>query len=89
MAIKASCVDEFLAVAQKLINCTRKEPGCLTYNLYRDAFEPNTFFFYEEYADRQAQIYHSQQPYLNEFRTARESLLLEKPILKIQEAKEL
>ena len=69
----------FLRLCRPLVRQTRREKGCLRYELYRDPQRRNVFFFYEEYADDAARAFHSQQPYMDEYRRRREPLLAEPP----------
>lgn len=69
----------FLRLCRPLVEQTRREKGCLRYELYRDPHRRNVFFFYEEYADEAARTFHSQQPYMDEYRRRREPMLAEPP----------
>jgi quinol monooxygenase YgiN len=44
--------DEAAAVMLELAEATRQEPGCIHYIPVRDAEDPRTFLFYEQYVDR-------------------------------------
>jgi len=46
--------DEAAAVMLELAEATRQEPGCIHYIPVRDADDPRTFLFYEQYVDRAA-----------------------------------
>ncbi len=46
--------DAFLQVAEKLVAETRKEVGCIFYDLVQDSNEENVFYFVEKYADQEA-----------------------------------
>ena len=66
--IKPDAVDQFIQSAQKIVNETRKEKGCVTYMLYKSSFSPeNEFIFYEEYTDQDALDYHNGSEHLSEF----------------------
>ena len=66
--IKPEVVDQFLQSAQKIVEETRKEDGCITYVLYKSCFSPeNEFFFYEEYKNQEALDYHNGSNHLKEF----------------------
>jgi quinol monooxygenase YgiN len=42
---------EVAAVFAKLTEASRKEPGCLLYQVHRHKTEPRRFFIYEQYKD--------------------------------------
>jgi quinol monooxygenase YgiN len=58
-----------------LVRPTRKEPGCLLYDLHRSADVPGDFLFYEIWADREAHAAHKQTPHFLRW-TARKDTLL-------------
>ena len=47
--------------------------------LYQDSSNPCLFFFFEEYKDDAANLYHSKQEYLKEFKAKREPMLKSAP----------
>ena len=47
--IKQGKLEEFKALAEKLINESRKEEGCIAYNLYEDINNPYILTFIEEW----------------------------------------
>lgn len=51
---KPGCEDEVLGELMKLVSETRKENGCLNYDLHRSQTEPAVFMFYENWTDRAA-----------------------------------
>lgn len=75
ICVKNGCTEEFKSLAAPLIEATRQEKGCLRYELYRDASDSTVFFFYEVYADRAAQEFHSGSSYLDQFKRGREKLV--------------
>ncbi len=69
--VKPEKVDQFLELAENMVKETRKEPGCMTYILYKSCFTPeNEFVFYEEYKDQKALDFHNESAYLKEFLSA-------------------
>ncbi|MBZ0137788.1 MAG: antibiotic biosynthesis monooxygenase [Planctomycetes bacterium] len=48
----------------KLVAATRKENGCLNYDLHRSQTEPNVFLFYENWTDRAALDAHAASPHM-------------------------
>lgn len=67
--------EAFKKLASNVIEQTRKEPGCLRYDLFQDAEDPNVFLFIEEYKDEEAFQMHRNMPYMAPFRAEREKLL--------------
>ena len=47
--IKEECVEEFKKVSFYNSENSRKEPGCLRFDVLQSADEPNLFFLYEIY----------------------------------------
>lgn len=57
----------FFEIGKKQVELSRQEAGCLNYWLYEDTMEAGTFFFYEEWKDRQAVSFHFEQTYCLDF----------------------
>jgi quinol monooxygenase YgiN len=51
MTIKSGFKDEFVACCQELIEATRKEKGCISYNLYSDTDNQNELVMLEFWED--------------------------------------
>ncbi len=51
----------------KLIEPTRKEPGCLLYELLIDNEDPNFLIMSEKFVDEEALASHEKQPYVIAF----------------------
>lgn len=84
LSIKSEKTDQFLQAAGKIIEETRKEPGCLIYILYQSCFKPvNEFIFYEEYKDQKALDFHNGSAYLNEFFSAITPMLDGSPVVEV------
>lgn len=74
--LKEGCKEQFVAAAQCLVEATRKEEGCLAYDLAADTEEENVYYFVEKYVDEAAFAAHRSSehfrtcvPRLNAFRT--------------------
>jgi quinol monooxygenase YgiN len=67
--IKEGKESDFLAAAGVIIENTRKEDGCLSYNLYQDPVEKTNFIFVERYKNQAAIDAHFAAPYFKEFGT--------------------
>lgn len=59
--------NEYLSMIESLIEATRKEPGNLSYSLYRSTENPSEFMVYEEYADDAAFSAHSNSDHFKAF----------------------
>lgn len=58
--IKAEFVDSFLDTVTELIEKSRKEPGCISYDLYNDKNNRYVFTFIEQWADENAIKMHNE-----------------------------
>lgn len=74
--VKEGCQDKFLAVAKFLVEGTRKETGCLAYDLAADQESETVYYFVEKYVDedafaahRASEHFQTYVPQLNAFRT--------------------
>lgn len=67
--------QEFINVAEALIQGTRTEEGNISYNLYQCPSNPASFLFYEEYQDQQAMDAHAASAHFNTFAKAIGSML--------------
>ena len=47
-----------------LVEPTRKEPGCLLYNLHQSKSDPTLFMFYEQWANQKALEGHGKTPHM-------------------------
>jgi quinol monooxygenase YgiN len=47
-----------------LVEPTRKEPGCLCYNLHQSKSDPTQFMFYEQWASKEALDSHGKTPHM-------------------------
>ncbi len=52
--IKHGKTEEFKILAERLINESRKETGCISYNLYEDSSNCNILTFIEEWENTEA-----------------------------------
>ena len=66
-------MHEFLSLIQTNAVETRKEPGCLRFDVLRSQDNPAQFFFYELYKNEAAIDHHKQQPHYNLWATFKES----------------
>ncbi len=71
LKIKPEFCEEFLKRAKEVVTLTRKEAGCVRYDLVRDVFDETIFYFIEEYIDDDAFQAHRVMPYMPPFRDFR------------------
>jgi len=60
---------------EKLIEPTRKEKGCLNYNLHQDNDKPEQFLFFENWESRELWQTHMQSEHLQAFVKSSEGAL--------------
>jgi quinol monooxygenase YgiN len=65
VVMRAKPGQELLLEAElrALVNPTRKEEGCLRYDLYRSTETPGAYMFYEIWASREHHRQHTQTPH--------------------------
>eukprot|EP00542_Grammatophora_oceanica_P017450 CAMPEP_0194029916 /NCGR_PEP_ID=MMETSP0009_2-20130614/3546_1 /TAXON_ID=210454 /ORGANISM="Grammatophora oceanica, Strain CCMP 410" /LENGTH=100 /DNA_ID=CAMNT_0038669739 /DNA_START=168 /DNA_END=470 /DNA_ORIENTATION=+ len=63
--IEPDRMDEFLKMIETNAKETRKEPGCIRFDVLRSQDAQNKFFFYELYKDASAIDHHKAQPHYN------------------------
>ena len=73
--------DQFLAHARQFITESRKEKGCLAYDMHVSATEPTKIVSVEQYESDQAMIAHNTSPHLQALVAAVGSLLAAPPEL--------
>jgi len=84
LTIKKEAVDSFVQFAQKIVEVTRKESGCISYNLYKNAFgQEAEFIFYEEYKEQVALDFHNNSEHLKQFFSQITPLLAGAPIVEV------
>ena len=60
-----------------LIEPTRSETGCITYDLYQDQEDKSLFMFYESWEKKSDLEQHLQKPYIKSFMDRADELLAE------------
>ncbi len=63
---KAGEAERVAAILRQLVEPTRAEPGCLQYDVHRDAADPQVFVLWERYVDEEALAAHTNAPYVQE-----------------------
>lgn len=59
-----------------LVKPTRKEPGCIVYDLHRSDGVPGDFLFFEIWASREAHAEHKRTPHFLRWNARKDTLLL-------------
>ncbi len=58
--------NEFIRLANALVQQSRQETGCLQYDLVQEESEPNIFYFIEKYVDAEALQVHQTSTYFQQ-----------------------
>jgi quinol monooxygenase YgiN len=64
------------AELRALVGPTRKEDGCITYDLHRGADTPNSFLLHEVWESREAHRLHTQTPHFIRWNARKDALLV-------------
>jgi autoinducer 2-degrading protein len=76
--IKPELRDRFLEVIEHDATASvRDEPGCLRFEVLQDASDPDTYYFFEVYADEAAFNAHRETPHFAMWNEASKELLQE------------
>ena len=67
MKAKAGKTEELKEVLKGLLDPTRKEEGCINYDMHQSADEPDKFLFYENWVDKATLDRHLATPHLKDF----------------------
>lgn len=67
MTAKPGKEKELHAALQSLLEPSRKEPGCIAYELWQDLHHPRSFIMYERFKNKIALDHHIQMPYIKRF----------------------
>ena len=82
--IKSDKVDAFLEATKELIEKSRAEEGCITYNLYQDVHDKTKFFFFEEWKNQAAIDYHFATEHFVDFGKLLEEIASAEPVIVIR-----
>ena len=80
LVAKPGTRDALTAGAKPCIEATRKEAGCISYDLCASATDPNLLVFVERWESREALTAHSKMPHLQAWRDISGPLLVSKKI---------
>ncbi|HKN74706.1 MAG TPA: putative quinol monooxygenase [Candidatus Acidoferrum sp.] len=68
------------AELRALVGPTRKEDGCMTYNLHRSTEGPSAFLLHEIWASREAHSKHTNTPHFLRWNARKDSLLASREV---------
>jgi quinol monooxygenase YgiN len=80
---KKDCIEAVKTELLKLIPPTRKESGCIEYNLHEDNSDPSIFLFYETWEDAVSIEKHINTDHYKAYAKALDGLLEEKVVYKM------
>jgi len=63
--LKPDKQKEFIEAARPMVEGTRKEEGCIFYDLHQDLEKPNEFWMLEEWVSLETLNVHSQAPHVS------------------------
>lgn len=67
VTLKPEKVADFITAAKAMIDSSNAEPGCLSYQLYQNPYDPAQFIFVETWKDQEAIDIHFAKPYFTAF----------------------
>lgn len=76
---KANCVLEVKQILENLVQNSRKEKGCLQYDLHQNKDDSSVFIFHEVWENKAIYDLHNSQEYVKSFFGKASELLIEKP----------
>lgn len=74
---KEAMEEEVKEQCMLLIEPTRHEAGCISYDFHQDTEDKCSFMFYENWTSKQALDEHIQKPHIQQFMAKAEELLAE------------
>ena len=72
--------DEYIEKFSELAPKVRKDPGAITYVLHRHIDNPDQFFVFEQYEDRDAITYHGSTDHFKAYREETADLVKDRQI---------
>lgn len=83
LSIQRTKTEEFLELADSMINKSIAERGCLIYKLLKELNKENEFFFYEKYKNEKAVENHNSSEHFKTFIDSVTPLLAKEPTIEI------
>lgn len=65
--LKSDCRDQALNLARTMVEFTRAEAGCISYDFYVALSDPNTLMLFQEWETMEALMAHFQTPHMDDF----------------------
>ena len=75
--------EAFLAAAKACVEETRREAGCLRYDMHESVSEPNCFVFVEEWTSKEAIDAHFERPHTIAFLRIAAVSVVAAPVIEI------
>lgn len=75
----------FLAAAEDCIAVTRREHGCLAYDIHESVSEPGYFVFLQSWEQREHVDRHFTQPHYRDFLNVAGACVTEPPVIEVVE----
>jgi quinol monooxygenase YgiN len=74
---KSSSIALVKSELEKLVDVTRREPGCLQYDLHQDNEDPAHFLFFERWESYDLWQAHMGTPHIKDYRAATDGAVAE------------
>jgi quinol monooxygenase YgiN len=65
--LKSGCRDQALALARTMVELTRSENGCISYDFYVALSNPDMLMLFQEWESMDALMAHFQTPHMDDF----------------------
>ncbi len=80
LRVKPEKLSRLLDAARTVIAATRKEDGCIFYDLHQSVTDPDQVVFVERWTSREALAKHFEQPHMAVWRAAGAECILERKV---------
>lgn len=77
---KPGSMDAIRKAVAPCLEATRKEPGCLSYDLFQNTEDPDSLVFVEKWESREALAAHFETPHLIAWREAGSAYFIDREI---------
>ena len=81
--VRANAREPYLQAAHTCIEATRREDGCLAYDLHQSVTEPDRFVFVERWTTREALERHFNTEHLGAFRAVAKDCIASPTVVEI------
>ncbi|MDD7916047.1 putative quinol monooxygenase [Polaribacter ponticola] len=83
LSIQEGKTEDFLKLAEIMVNNSIEENGCLKYRLLKEVDKENDFLIYEKYENEEAVENHNSSEHFKGFLNAVMPLLTKEPIIEV------